>query len=301
LRAAVFKWLRVDLALPAVHAPPIVAERAWHAHKRRGGVPRENILQLLPDATAPSKEELSAYWRKAAKRALPYLGRRPLKLVRHTRGTIFYHKGRLPPIPDSVHQLRIEKREGGEGVRVWVDDLAGLLGLVEMDVVELHPWAATVDDIEHPDRLVFDLDPGAGVAWDFVIETACKLRELLREEGFDSWPKLTGGKGLHLMVPIERGVSHDAARLSCRRLVQRLEAIDPGRYTTSSAPAKRRGRIYLDYLRNGRGTTAIGAYSPRVREGFPIAAPVTWAQVERGIRPDAFTIVQFPRSHRRKS
>ena len=102
-------------------------------------MPRENILQLLPDAVAPSKEELAAYWRKVAKRALPFLARRPLKLVRHTRGPIFYHKGPLPPIPDAVYQLRIEKREGGEGVRVWVDSLAGLLGLVEMDVVEVHP------------------------------------------------------------------------------------------------------------------------------------------------------------------
>jgi bifunctional non-homologous end joining protein LigD len=106
LREAVFKGLRDDLALPAAHAPPIVADRAWQAHKGRGGVPRENILQLLPDAVAPSKEELAAYWRKVAKRALPYLGGRPLKLVRHTRGSIFYHKGRLPPIPDSVHQLK---------------------------------------------------------------------------------------------------------------------------------------------------------------------------------------------------
>ena len=204
LREAVFKGLRDDLALPAVHTP---------ARSGRGGVPRENILQLLPDAVAPSKDELAAYWRKVAKRALPYLGRRPLKLVRHTRGTIFYHKGALPPIPESVHQLRIEKREGGEGVRVWVDSLAGLLGLVEMDVVEVHPWAATVDDIEHPDLLVFDLDPGAGVAWEFVIESALRLRKLLQDEGLDSWPKTTGGKGLHLMVPIERDISHDAARL----------------------------------------------------------------------------------------
>jgi bifunctional non-homologous end joining protein LigD len=284
LREAVFKGLRDDLALPAVHTP---------ARSGRGGVPRENILQLLPDAVAPSKDELAAYWRKVAKRALPYLGRRPLKLVRHTRGTIFYHKGALPPIPESVHQLRIEKREGGEGVRVWVDSVAGLLGLVEMDVVEVHPWAATVDDIEHPDLLVFDLDPGAGVAWEFVIESALRLRKLLYDEGLDSWPKTTGGKGLHLMVPIGRDISHDAARRYCRRLAQRLEATDPARYTTSSA-AKRNKRIYIDYLRNGRGTTAIGAYSPRAREGFPVAAPVTWAQVERGIRPDAFTIAPPP-------
>jgi bifunctional non-homologous end joining protein LigD len=285
LREAVFKGLREDLAIPAVHTP---------ARHGRGGVPRENILQLLPDAVAPSKDELAAYWRKVAKRALPYLARRPLKLVRHTRGTIFYHKGELPPIPESVHQLRIEKREGGEGVRVWVDSLAGLLGLLEMDVVEVHPWAATVDDIEHPDLLVFDLDPGAGVAWQFVIESAVRLRKLLQDDGLDSWPKTTGGKGLHLMVPIDRDISHDAARLYCKRLAQRLEATEPARYTTSPAPAKRNKRIYIDYLRNGRGTTAVGAYSPRAREGFPLAAPVTWAQVERGIRPDALKIARPP-------
>ena len=291
LREAVFKGLRDDLALPSAYT---------RARRGRGGAPRENILQLLPDAVAPSKDQLAAYWRKVAKRALPYLARRPLKLVRHTRGMTFYHKGALPPIPESVHQLRIEKREGGEGVRVWVDSLAGLLGLVEMDVVEVHPWAAAVDDIEHPDLLAFDLDPGAGVAWEFVIESALRLRKLLQDEGLDSWPKTTGGKGLHLMVPIDRDISHDAARLYCKRLAQRLEATDPARYTTSAAPARRNKRIYIDYLRNGRGTTAIGAYSPRAREGFPVAAPVTWAQVERWIRPDAFTIARPPPAARRR-
>jgi hypothetical protein len=123
LREPVFKGLREDLA----DKPPAPA-----AHRSRGGVPRENILQLLPDAVVPTKEELEAYWRKAHKRALRYLARRPLKLVRHTRVATFYHKGRLPSVPESVHQLRIEKREGGEGVRLWVDDLAGLLGLVEI-------------------------------------------------------------------------------------------------------------------------------------------------------------------------
>jgi len=290
LREAVFKGLRDDLTLPVVEAPTIIPRHPAASEKGRGGVPRENILQLLPDAVTPTKEELKIYWRKVSKRALAYLGRRPLKLVRHTRGTTFYHKGRLPPIPDAVQQLRIEKREGGEGVRVWVDSLEGLLGLVDMDAVELHPWAATVDDIEHPDRLVFDLDPGEGVAWEFVTETALKLRAILEEEGLDSWPKVTGGKGLHLMAPISTGITHDTARVHCRQLAQRLEATSPERYTMSSAPAKRHGRIYIDYLRNGRGTTAVGAYSPRARAGFPIAAPVSWAQVECGIVPDAFTM-----------
>jgi bifunctional non-homologous end joining protein LigD len=264
--------------------------RACIGSARRGGVSRENILQLLPDAVAPSKEELAAYWRKVAKRGLPFLGRRPLKLVRHTRGTIFYHKGPLPPIPDGVHQLRIEKREGGEGVRVWVDSLPGFLGLVEMDVVEVHPWAATVDDVEHTDMLVFDLDPGGGVAWDFVIETALRMRGLLESEGLKPWPKLTGGKGLHLTAPLARKLTHDVAHAYARRLAQRLARTDAHRYVTSASLARRPGRLFIDYLRNGRGTTAVGAYSPRVREGFPIAAPVSWKQVERSIRPDAFTM-----------
>jgi bifunctional non-homologous end joining protein LigD len=132
----------------------------------------------------------------------------------------------------------------------------------------------------------------AGVPWEFVIESALRLRKLLQDEGLDSWPKTTGGKGLHLMVPIERDISHDAARLYSKRLAQRLEAADPARYTTSSAPAKRHKRIYIDYLRNRRGTTAVGAYSPRARERFTVAA--AWAQVERGIRPDAFTIARPP-------
>jgi bifunctional non-homologous end joining protein LigD len=288
LREAVFKGLRDDLAPAAASAP--TRKRRTDPRNAPVAVPRENILQLLPDAVVPSKEELRAYWRKVAKRALVHLGRRPLKLVRHTHSTTFYHMGPLPPIPEAVHQLHIEKREGGEGVRVWVDSLDGLLGLVDMGAVELHAWAATVDDIEHPDRLVFDLDPGEGIAWEFVLDTALQLRGILQEEGLDSWPKLTGGKGAHLMVPITPGMTHDAARAYCRRLAQRLERSRPRLYTTSAAPERRKGRIFIDYLRNGRGTTAVGAYSPRALSGFPIAAPVTWAQLMRGIPPDAFTM-----------
>jgi len=194
-----------------------------------------------------------------------------------------------------VHQLRIEKREGGEGVRIWVDSLAGFLGLVEMGVVEVHPWPATVDDVEHADMLVFDLDPGEGVEWDFVVATALRMRELLEKEGLAPWPKLTGGKGLHLMAPLPRKLTHDAAHAYARRLAQRLASTDRERYITSAALARRPGKLFSDYLRNGRGTTAVGAYSPRVHEGFPIAAPVTWKQVEQGIKPDAFTMRRPPR------
>jgi bifunctional non-homologous end joining protein LigD len=286
LREAVFKGLRDDATLSRVRAPRIVPSKA---PRHPGPVPRENILQLLPDAVAPSREELAAYWKRVWKKALPYLGHRPLKLVRHIHGTTFYHKGPLPPIPSSVHQLKVQKREGGEGTRLWVDGLDGFLGLVDIGAVELHPWNSTVDDIEHADVLVIDLDPGEGVEWERVVEASLRMRDLLREEGLDSWPKLTGGKGVHLMAPLEERQTHDRVHALARRLCAKLVERHSWLYILS-AQAQRRGRIFLDYLRNGRGTTAIGTYSPRARQGFPIAAPTTWERIENGIRPDAYTM-----------
>lgn len=176
----------------------------------------------------------------------------------------------------------------------------GLLGLVEKDAVELHPWNATIEDIEHPDRLVVDLDPGEGVPWDAVIEATLALRGILEAAGLESWPKVTGGKGIHL-APLVAKMTHDSARKLAKSLAHRLVDTDPDRYLLTADPAARGGRIFLDYLRNGRGNTAIGAFSPRARPGFPIAHPVTWKQVEAGIRPDVFTLAQPFRPARRKA
>lgn len=287
LRAPIFKGLRDDLAPTRVRKVRAVSS----SKSSRSRVPRENILQLLPDADPPSEDDLTVYWKRVHQLALPYLARRPLKLVRHTRETTFYHKGPLPPIPPSVRQLKIEKRAGGEGVRLWIEDLDGLLGLTAIGAVELHPWNATVDDIENADTMVFDLDPGKGVSWTLVVDTAFTLRELLEQEGFSSWPKLTGGKGVHLMVPLPEPMSHDAAHRHSRIIAERLAATDPDRYTVSASLADRTDRLFVDYLRNGRGTTAVGTFSPRARPGHPIAAPVTWAALEARIRADAFTML----------
>ena len=300
LRQVVYEGLREDKPAAGVRRPTPYSKTAAPkrpsatAKRSRLPVPQENILQLLPDAMVPSREELCAYWETVADDALGYLGRRPLKLVRHVKGTTFYHMGPLPEIPPAVNQLHLEKRKGGAGTRLWVEDLARLLGLVEIGVVEIHPWGATVDDIEHPDTLVFDLDPGEGVEWGFLVETAVRLRDILGAEGHDCWPKLTGGKGLHVMVPITPGMTWDAAHAYTRDIAERLAATAPDRYVTS-ATVTRAGRLFIDYLRNGRGTTAVGAYSPRARQGYPIAAPVNWRDVERGLRSDAFSI-QFPPS-----
>ena len=138
--------------------------------------------------------------------------------------------------------------------------------------------------------MVFDLDPGEGVAWEFVIETALRLRDLLLSAKMDCWPKLTGGKGIHLMVPLDSPVTHNAAHAASRAIASQLAATAPGRYTVSANMAARSGRLFIDYLRNGRGTTAIGTWSPRAREGNPIAVPVSWHEIEQGIHADAFHI-----------
>jgi bifunctional non-homologous end joining protein LigD len=297
LREAVFKGLRDDLTLRKVKAPRLAPSSEG---RPKLGVPKENILQLLPEAVVPPKQELTDYWKQVWKKALPHLAHRPLKLVRHVHGTTFYHKGPLPKdIPEAVHQLRIHKREGGQGTRLWVDSLDGFLGLVQVGAVEVHPWNSTIENLEHADRIVIDLDPGGGVEWKAVADTALELRAFMQREGLDTWPKLTGGKGVHLMAPLDEPMLHDEAHRIARRLCSEFAARDPDFYILS-AQARRSGRIFLDYLRNGRGTTAIGTYSPRARQGFPIAAPVTWARIEKGIRPDAFTIDSPYRLKRRK-
>jgi bifunctional non-homologous end joining protein LigD len=300
LRAPVYKGIREDL----LDAPVVPKPEA--TRKAQPRVPRENILQLLPNAVVPSKAELTRYWQQVTPEALRYIARRPLKLVRHTGGTTFYHKGPLPPIPRAVHEFHIEKREGGKGTRLWIEDLAGLLGLVEIGAVELHVWNCTVEDIERPDVMVFDLDPGPGVSWSFVTDTALKIREVLQEAKLESWPKLSGGKGLHVMVPLSgRPMTHDEVHRYSRTLAESIAAREPDRYTTSAATKERDGRLFIDYLRNGRGTTAVAAYSPRARVGFPIAAPTTWDALKRGIRSDSYSIdgplPQAPRRRMRAS
>jgi bifunctional non-homologous end joining protein LigD len=283
-RPQLLDQIRARLAQSAPRAKPIAAP----AFVR--GVPRENIMRALDNVVVPTTAELKAHWRKVAPKALPHLARRPLTLVRHVAGTTFYHMGPLPPLPTAVKSLKMRKADGKEGIRLWVDDLAGLLGLVEIGVVEVHPWAATVEDIERPDLMIFDLDPGEGIEWPFVLETAFRLRDILTAEGFDCWPKLTGGTGLHLMAEVEPNLTHEQLHRYMKSLAERLARTKPGRYTTTPGAPQRVGKLFIDYFRNGRGASAAGCYSPRARPSLPIALPTSWVALERGIKPNAFTL-----------
>jgi bifunctional non-homologous end joining protein LigD len=278
LRHAKFLGLCEDMADPA----PGRERKEPPSGKAKG----RHVQRLLEGAAIPSDEDLKAYWRKVGTKALKYLARRPLTLVRHDKGRVFFPTGDFPTIPKGVHHLTVAKREGGEGIRLYVDSVAGLVALSDLGVIEVHPWNSTVDELERPDHMVFDLDPGSGIGWEFVRDTALDLRNWLKaEHGLKSWPKATGGKGLHIMVPLDGSRTHDQARDWSHTLMGQYAKRD-GRYTVSSSLASRPGHLFLDYLRNGRGTTAVGTYSPRARPGFPVAAPMTWKQVTQGVRSD---------------
>jgi bifunctional non-homologous end joining protein LigD len=301
------KWVEPVLQVNIRHRGGLIGERVRRpvfegvADKRApilgNGKPKtparvasENIMRELTDAVVPTASDLRAHWSRFAKRALPHLARRPLTLVRHVAGTTFYHMGPLPPLPSAVHQLEIRKADGKKGIRLWIDSLDGLIGLAEIGVVEVHPWAATIDDIERPDMLIFDLDPGDGVEWPFVAETALALRDLLTDEGFDSWPKLTGGTGLHLMAPIEPNLTHRQVHDYALGLADRIASRNPAKYTTLAGSSRRIGKLFIDHFRNGRGSSAIGTFSPRARSGLPIACPTTWKQIESGERTGGLRI-----------
>lgn len=262
---------------------PAVDSRIVVETEARSGVPPENIQRLLDDAVAPSRKELVAHWQAVGDLALEYLARRPLTLVRHVEGLTFFHEGPLAHLATGVRQMTYRKRHKAEmGYRVWIEDLAGLLGLVEMGAVELHPWGSTIEDIERPDTLVLDLDPDPNIEWGFVAETVLRLRDIFDEKGLSTWPKLSGGKGIHVVAPVEPTLTWEEGRAFIRSIAERLAATAPERYTVLSSLAQRPGRIFLDYTRNGLGATYVGCYSPRARAGFPLAMPVTWKDIERG-------------------
>ncbi|MGD9882486.1 MAG: DNA ligase D [Reyranella sp.] len=208
--------------------------------------------------TAPTKAALTAYWKKVGKEALVHLARRPLDLVPADPSV---------EVPKAVQRIAV-----GDGHRLWIDSVDGLLGLVGIGAVELHPWNATVDDLDHPDQLVFAITADRGKDWQRIVASALRLRALLQAEGLESWPRLSGGPELHVMVPIE----------------PELTWLEAQRY--SKDIAGRLADAAVDCRYNARGTAAIGAFSPRALPGFPIAAPLDWEGLERGVDPAGFTL-----------
>ncbi|HUF77511.1 MAG TPA: DNA ligase D, partial [Thermoanaerobaculia bacterium] len=252
---------------------------------------------LYPEAGL-TKRELAEYYRKVADWILPHLRGRPLSMVRcpdGREGECFYQKDVDRHFPDALGRVEVGEAEGGVETYAVAEDLPALVALVQMGVLELHVWGSRRDRLERPDRLVFDLDPGPGVPWVRVIEAAFVVRATLGELGLASFLKTTGGKGLHVVVPLYRTAGWDEAKAFSRAVVERVAGREPRRYTTNPSKAKRAGKIYLDYLRNSRGATAIAPYSTRARAGAPVATPLRWDELSPALRSDRYTVRSLPR------
>jgi bifunctional non-homologous end joining protein LigD len=235
-----------------------------------------------------TKGELAAFYRDIAGFILPGLANRPQMLLRcpdGASGECFFQKHITHGFPPAVHEIRDRTLKQSW---IYIDDLAGLLSLVQMNTLEFHVWGCTTADLEHADRIVIDLDPGPDVPWKYVIEAALALRERLTSGKLQSFVRTTGGKGLHVVIPLKPAAAWDAVGSFARSLAEAFAGERPERYLVVASKARRPGRIFIDYLRNARGATAVCSYSLRNRPGAPIATPLDWDELPRLKSPDAF-------------
>ncbi len=308
LRQASFKGLRpdkspADVARP--DAPPRLRAAAGGsrsgAARRRSSAPASKKeaeaaapfafthpeRQLFADPPL-SKAEIGALYRDLADHILPGIVARPLALLRCPQGIgqpCFFQKHLTPGFPKSVHAAAAKS---ARDPYVYIEDLDGLLGLVQMNVIEIHPWGAPLRDPQRPDRIVFDLDPGPAVPWSRVVAAARELRQRLDALKLLSFPRVSGGKGLHVVVPLSGRDSWEAVKGFAQAMARVMTQDAPERYIDVATKSRRERRIFIDYLRNSRGATAIASYSLRARPGAPIAVPVHWDELARLRGPAPF-------------
>jgi bifunctional non-homologous end joining protein LigD len=252
--------------------------------------------KVLDAASGLSKQALADYYWAVAERMLPHIAGRPLSLVRCPEGTAsqcFFQKHVTSALPPGVGSVDVpDKKTGKIEPYITLSTAEALAGLAQMGVLEVHPWGSRNDDLEHPDRLIFDLDPDESLPWSAVTEAAADVRARLKKLGLASFLKTTGGKGLHVVIPIEPTLDWATAKTFAHAFVVSMEKASPARYLTKMTKAARVGKIYLDYLRNERGATAVAAYSPRARAGVNVSMPLSWAELSSLERP-IFSVTNF--------
>jgi bifunctional non-homologous end joining protein LigD len=249
-----------------------------------------------------TKRELADYYELVSEFMLPQVENRPLTLLRCPEGRqkqCFFQKHPGESLAEGLIRVQVPSSDGSSEYAA-IADARGLSALVQMGALEVHIWGALASDAEHPDRLVFDLDPAPDVDFQATIAGAHALRELLEELGLQSWIKTTGGKGLHVTVPIVPRADWDEVKTFCRAVAEELTRRQPERYIATMSKAKRQGKIFVDYLRNGRGATFIAPYSPRAREGALIAMPVEWDDLTAKFKPERFSVRSAAQDLRRR-
>lgn len=242
-----------------------------------------------------TKSELADYYVAIAGRMLPHVALRPVTMVRCPTGRqkkCFYQRHAASGV---LEQLKPVKVPGFDDPYLYIEDVAGLIAMVQMGTLEIHPWGVTVERPDKPDRIIFDLDPDEGLGFADVIAAAREVRERLSALGLESFVKTTGGKGLHVVVPVEPVKDWREAKAFAKDLSASMAADSPDRFLTKISKAERVGRIFIDYLRNDPTSTAVGPFSTRARPGAPVAMPVFWTDLGDSLDPSSFTVKTAPR------
>jgi bifunctional non-homologous end joining protein LigD len=316
VRQAAFLGLREDKVASEVvreeaTVPPKPKNHASHpgTSSKTTDISRKTLLKknlnirlthpekILDPESGLTKQQLADYYTAIADHILPHIADRPLSLVRCPEGSgkpCFFQKHVNAMLPKGIGSVEVpDKKTGKLEPYITLDNAEALVGLAQMGVLEVHPWGSKNDDLEHPDRLILDLDPDESIAWPVLCEAANDVRKRLKKAGLESFLKLTGGKGLHIVAPLSPTLTWSELKLATHNFVLNMERSNPSLYLTKMSKAARTGKIYLDYLRNERGATAVAPFSPRARAGAHVSLPLPWSVLKEKTRP-VFSVHDFP-------
>jgi bifunctional non-homologous end joining protein LigD len=273
------------------HARPHADEAKTNRPEIVAGVRISHPNRVIDASTRTTKLDLVRYYAWIAPRLLPHLADRPVALVRAPDGIggeHFFQKH-----SDKLALPHVTQHEGldpGHAPLLTIDSIEALIGAAQMDVIEFHTWNGVASALDTPDRMVFDLDPDPALGWDAMIDAARLVRERLAELGLEAWCKTSGGKGLHLVVPLAKALGWEAVKTFSHALAQHMAATLPERFSAKMGKQNRERKIFVDYLRNSRGSSTVAAFSARARAGLGVSVPLAWDEVEHTTSGDQWTI-----------
>ncbi len=308
LHGAVLLGVSADDPEAATHAPQTgderTAEQAAAAERvarapaqvlELHGVRFTNPERMLYPEDRVTKRTLAGYYEAVAEQMLPHIARRPLSLYRCPNGyenESFFQKHLGEMQTPHLRESPVRRQEGKDPY-IALDDIAGLMTLAQLSVLEVHPWGSREDDIDKPDRMIFDLDPGPDVPWRQVVLGARLLRDHLADLGLTSFVKTSGGKGLHVVVPLQRRSTWKQVKGASMAIARRVAEAEPKQFVITMARWARNRRVFIDYLRNVRGATCVAAFSTRARAGAAVSAPLYWDELDAN--PVVYTVHSLPR------
>jgi bifunctional non-homologous end joining protein LigD len=302
LRHPSFKGLRNDKkSANIIKETPIPVENVLTKNKAKTKMQKKSDFKLtnpnkiLYSEDKISKQDLAEYYDTVQKWILPYIINRPLTLVRCPEGykKCFYQKHLNEAAPEDLFGIPI-KEKNGKAEYNYIKDISGLLSLIQLGVLEIHPWGSRIEDVEYPDMLIFDLDPSPEMTWNKIVNAAKLIKKNLEKIKLKSFVKTTGGKGLHVVVPIKPEYDWEEVKNFSKIFVNLLVQMKPDEYISKISKQQRKGKIFIDYLRNQRGATAIAPFSTRARPHAPVSTPLDWNELTNRFEDTYYTIKTLP-------